>query len=102
AASATTCNNTAQNYTITSDVSGTTFSWGRAAVAGISNAAVSNQTSNSITETLINTASAPVNIVYVITPTANGCSGPSFNYTITVNPTPTVTSAASATICNNT
>jgi len=102
AASATICNSTAQNYSITSNVSGTTFSWGRAAVAGISNGAVSNQTSSTITESLVNTTSAPVAVTYVITPTANGCSGPAFNYTVTVNPTPTVTSAASATICNST
>src|SRR6185437_11951399 len=102
AASATICNNSPQNYIITSNVAGTAFSWGRAAVAGISNAAVSNQTSNSITETLVNTTNAPVAVTYVITPTANGCSGPAFTYTVTVNPTPTITSAASATVCNST
>jgi gliding motility-associated-like protein len=102
AANAITCNNTAQNYTITGSVSGTTFSWSRAAVAGISNTAVSGQTSNTITESLINTTSAPVNVIYSIVPSANGCTGPTFTYTVTVNPTPTVTSAASATTCNNT
>jgi len=102
AASAATCNNTAQNYTITGSVSGTTYAWSRAAIAGISNAAVSGQTSSTITESLINTTSAPVNVLYTIVPAANGCSGPTFTYTVTVNPTPTVTSAASGTICNNT
>ncbi|MDB5125149.1 MAG: hypothetical protein JWP94_3278 [Mucilaginibacter sp.] len=102
AASATTCNNTTQNYTITSNVAGTTFTWGRAVVAGISNAAVSGQTTSSITETLANTSNAPVVVTYVITPTANGCNGPAFNYAVTVNPTPVVTSAATATTCNST
>ncbi|OCX51945.1 hypothetical protein BEL04_18265 [Mucilaginibacter sp. PPCGB 2223] len=102
AASATICNNTAQSYTITGNVSGTTYTWSRATVAGISNAAVNGQTSNTITESLLNTTSAPVNAVYTIVPAANGCSGPAFTYTVTVNPTPTVTSAAGATICNNT
>jgi gliding motility-associated-like protein len=101
AASATTCNNTPENYNITSNVTGTTFNWGRAAVAGISNAAVGGQTTSSITETLVNTSNLPVIVTYVITPTANGCTGPAFNYKVTVNPTPTVTSAASATTCNN-
>src|SRR6185312_6749708 len=101
AASATICNSTAQNYTITGSVTGTTFSWGRAAVAGISNAAVSNQAGSSITETLVNTTNAPVAVTYVITPTANGCSGPAFNYIVTVNPTPTVTSAVlTQTVCS--
>src|SRR6185312_8950062 len=102
AARDTICNNTAQNYTITSAVTGTTFSWGRAAVTGISNAAVSGQTASTITETLANTTNAPVAVTYVITPTANGCSGPAFNYVVTVNPTPTVTSAANAAICDST
>src|SRR5204862_353003 len=101
-AAASICNSTAQNYTITSGVSGTTYSWSRASVAGISNAAVTTQTSNPITETLVNTTSSPVNVTYVITPTANGCTGPDFNYTVTVNPTPTVTGVASASICNST
>ena len=102
AGSATICNNTAQNYTITSGVSGATFTWSRAAVTGISNLAVSGQTSNTITETLINTGNVPVAVTYTIMPSANGCGGASFPYTVTVNPTPTITSAGSATLCNNT
>ncbi len=101
AASAVTCNNEVQDYTIISDVSGATFSWGRAAVAGISNTAVSSQSSSTITETLTNTTSAPIAVVYSIIPQANGCTGANFTYTVTVNPTPAVTSAASATVCNN-
>ncbi|SMD17252.1 Ig-like domain-containing protein, partial [Pedobacter nyackensis] len=96
------CNNTIQNYIITSDVSGTTFTWSRAEVTGISNAGVSNQTGNSITETLENTTSAPINVVYEIIPSLNGCNGPMFTYTLTVNPTPTVTSPATAITCDNT
>jgi gliding motility-associated-like protein len=96
------CNNTAQNYTITSTVAGTTFSWDRAAVAGISNAAVSGQTSSQITETLVNTTNAPINVVYTITPSANGCSGTAFTYTVTVQPSSIVTSAATGTVCSGT
>ncbi|MGV3529167.1 MAG: PKD-like domain-containing protein [Flavisolibacter sp.] len=96
------CNLTALNYNISSNVSGATFTWSRAAVAGIANAAVSNQTGSSITETLNNTTSAPINVIYSIVPAANGCEGPAFTYTVTVNPTAVVNSAASAVICNNT
>ncbi|HWZ15670.1 MAG TPA: PKD-like domain-containing protein, partial [Mucilaginibacter sp.] len=102
AASATLCNNTAQNYNILSNVAGTTFTWSWATVANISNLAVSGQTSSTITEALVNTTNTPVAVTYVITPTANGCTGPAFNYTVTVNPTPIVNSLASATLCNNT
>ncbi|PWT73309.1 MAG: hypothetical protein C5B59_13775, partial [Bacteroidetes bacterium] len=99
-ANGTICSGVAQNYTIASDVAGTTFSWSRAAVAGISNAAVVSQTDNPITETLTNTTSGAVTVTYVITPSANGCAGTPFNYVVTVNPSPTVSSAATGTICS--
>ncbi|MGE5521410.1 MAG: PKD-like domain-containing protein, partial [Candidatus Dadabacteria bacterium] len=101
-ANAIVCNSTAQNYSITSNVLGTTYTWSRATVTGISNAPVVNQTGNAITEVLNNTSNAPVDVTYIIIPTANGCPGPSFNYVVTVNPTPIVTSTAAASICNNT
>jgi gliding motility-associated-like protein len=83
------------NYTITSDFPTATFSWSRAAVAGISNGAVSGQTTSTITETLINTTASPIQVPYIITPISAGCPGKPFTYTVTVNPipaAPTVTS----------
>jgi hypothetical protein len=100
AASGTICSGATQNYTITSGVSGTTYSWSRAAVAGCSNAGVTEQSSNPITEALINNTNAPVNVTYVITPTANGCTGNPFNYVVTVNPTATVTAVPNQVVCN--
>jgi uncharacterized protein GlcG (DUF336 family) len=99
-ASGTICSGTAQNYQITSNIAGTTFSWNRPAVAGISNAAVSGQTSSVINELLVNTTSSPVTVNYNITPTASGCTGPVFNYTVTVNPTPTVSFTYSSPACS--
>jgi gliding motility-associated-like protein len=95
AATANVCSGTALNYTITSDFPTATFSWSRAAVAGISNAAVSGQTSATITETLINTTNAAIQVPYIITPISAGCPGKPFTYTVTVNAipaAPTVTS----------
>src|SRR6202012_2404283 len=63
---------------------------GGAALANISNPAVSGQTSGTITETLINTGTSPVAVVYIITPVANGCPGTQSTYTVTVNPIPAV------------
>ena len=100
AAIGTICSGVAQNYTITSGVTGATYSWSRAAVAGISNTAVSGQTSNPITEALTNTTGSAINVVYTITPSASGCSGTPFTRTVTVNPSPTITSAASGNICS--
>src|SRR5206468_1555531 len=102
AASTSICNSTAQNYNITSNVTGTTYLRTKESVVGISNPAVTAQTANPITETLSNTTNSPVIVTYIITPTANGCTGPAFTYRVTVNPTPSVTSAASTSICNST
>jgi large repetitive protein len=96
------CSGNALNYSITSNIPAATFVWGRAQVAGISNPAIANQTSAIINETLTNTTGNAVIVTYIITPAANGCSGSPFNYVVTVNPTPMVTSAANATICSGT
>jgi gliding motility-associated-like protein len=96
------CGGVPLNYTITADIAGATYSWSRAAVTGISNPAVSAQTSGIITEALVNTAQSPIDVTYLITPLNNGCSGPVFKYVVTVYPTPTVTSTPTATICDNT
>ncbi|MGZ3820665.1 MAG: Ig-like domain-containing protein, partial [Mucilaginibacter sp.] len=97
-----TCSGNALNYTITSNIPAATFNWSRAAVAGISNPAVVNQLSGTITETLVNTGTTAVNVTYVITPTANGCPGTPFNYVVTVNPTPAVTSKLTDAMCSGT
>jgi gliding motility-associated-like protein len=96
------CSGTALNYTITADVDAPAFFWSRAAVPGISNPAVTGQTTGTITETLLNTGSTQVNVKYMITPLANGCSGPVFTYQVTVNPLPPVKSNPTAAICNGT
>src|ERR1019366_8949105 len=86
AAAGAVCSNVAESYTITSATAGTTYSWGRAVVGGISNAAAVGQVTNPIAETLVNTTANPVNVTYLITPSANGCAGPVFTYVVTVNP----------------
>lgn len=96
------CNNTAQNYTIRSNVNFSTFTWSREAVAGIDNAAVSLQSGSAITETLVNTTTSPISVVYQLSATSDGCTGPTASYTVKVNPTPHVISAETALICNST
>jgi gliding motility-associated-like protein len=91
------CTGVPQSYVITSNEPAAVYSWSRAAVTGISNPAVNNQTGSTITETLINTTANPVDVIYIITPTGNGCPGVPFKYTATVNPTLPLASAASNT-----
>ena len=45
---------------------------------------------SSISQTLTNTTNTAQNVVYTVTPNANGCSGSSFTVTVTVNPTPSI------------
>ena len=74
---------TALNYIPTSSGAGTVFTWSRAIVSGISN--VGTNGSGNITETLINTTSSPVNVVYEYTLALNGCTVKE-NVVVTVNP----------------
>lgn len=94
------CSGNALNYTITANLPSATFSWTRVAVAGISNPAAVGQTTNTITETLINTSSNAIDVNYLITPINNGCQGTTVNYPVTVYPTPAVTSGNPPPICN--
>lgn len=93
----TVCSGVAQNYSFSSTIPGSSFIWSRAAIANITNPVVSGQTgTTSITEILQSIVTSPVDVVYQIVPTVNGCAGPTFNYTVTVKPIP-VTPTASTT-----
>jgi gliding motility-associated-like protein len=96
----TVCSGTPLNYTMTANLAGTTYTYSRNAVAGISNPAVANQPATSITETLINTTGTNINVTYAITPNLNGCDGVPFNYIVTVYPTPIVTSSSADPGCS--
>ncbi|WP_294824436.1 PKD-like domain-containing protein [uncultured Flavobacterium sp.] len=80
----------------------TVYTWAApAAQAGVTGLTAGNN-SNSISATVTNSNTAPVDITYVVTPTTNGCTGSAFNITVTVQPTPTVTTVLSQTVCNGT
>ncbi len=101
ASAITICNESSVDYTITSATTGTTYTWSRDAVAGISNAAVTGQTGNPITEELTNETTAPIVVRYLISPTGPTiCAGEDFDLVVTVNPTPNV-SADNETICSS-
>lgn len=94
----TACSGVPLNYPIISDTDGATFTWSRAAYPG--NPAVTNQTTSTITETLVNTGSTAIDVTYTITAIINGCSGPVANVVVTVYPAANVTSPPALTICN--
>lgn len=88
------CSGTLLSYTPSSTVSGTTFSWTRAAIEGINNAAAVG--TNGINEILVNTQAAPLTVNYQYMLTANGCSpSGSTAVSVVVNPQPTLSSTLS-------
>lgn len=92
------CSNTVFSYTPTSSTVGTTFSWSRAVVSGISNPVASG--TNNPSETLINTLSTPVSVVYSYAlNTPDGCVNTQ-SVTVSVNPLPVLSSAAPGAICS--
>jgi hypothetical protein len=80
------CDSTAFIYTAATATIGTVFTWSRAAVTGIANAAASGSGTN-INEVLSNTTNNDVVVPYVITMVANGCTNSDIIY-VTVHPTP--------------
>ncbi len=79
-------------------VSGTTYTWDNNTTS-ISLAATG--TGNIASFTATNSGTTPVVATLTVTPTANGCTGSSQTFTITVNPTPTVNDPSDQLLCNN-
>ena len=71
---------------------GTQYTWTVAANANVTGA--SNQTiaTSTISQILTNTTNTVQTVVYTVTPISGTCSGATFTVTVTVNPTPALTS----------
>ena len=94
------CSGTSSNIALTSNISGSTFAW-TVVQSGVSGASAGS--GSTIAQLLSATGTNAGTATYFITPTADGCSGASFNVVITVNPTPVITAAPSSqTICSGT
>ncbi len=94
--SASICSGTAFTYTPTSSTNGATFTWTRAAVAGISNAAITTPQTTNPNEVLINTSGVPVTVVYAYAVTGNGCTN-QVSVSVSVNPPPVAAFTATPT-----
>jgi len=79
------CTGTNFTYTPASTTIGATFTWTRAAVAGISNAAITTPQTGNPNETLVNTTTLPVTVVYSYVVSHNSCVN-TVNVNVTVNP----------------
>jgi RHS repeat-associated protein len=94
------CSNQTTSISITNPnaISGTTYTW------TVSPGAVTGASAGSgplIAQTLTNGTVSAVNVVYTITPQANGCNGPSINVTVTVNPKPLAPIVNAASRCGS-
>ena len=94
------CSGTATSVALTSNVSGTTYTW-IVVQSGVSGA--SDGSGDFIAETLTATGITAGTATYTITPKANGCDGAPISVIVTVNPLPVVTATPdSQTICSGT
>ncbi|MDZ4714331.1 MAG: PKD-like domain-containing protein [Cytophagales bacterium] len=84
------CSGATFTYNALSGTAGATFAWSRAAIAGITEAATAGIAN--VSETLTNTTTAPINVIYAYVTTANGCVSPTQNVVVTVNPVPVLSS----------
>ena len=83
------CSGSVLHYVATSATAGTVFNWSRNAIPGILEPAVPVAVGD-VNETLTNTTNAPIVVTYHYTLVANGCTGNSYDVTVTVNPTPPI------------
>jgi hypothetical protein len=89
-----------QPVTLFSPTPAVGFSWTATSPTGITGVTTSGS-STIPAQTLTNTTSSPITVTYIASATTNGsasCPGATATYSITVNPTPTVTQPANQTV----
>ena len=92
-ANQTICSGDTTSFVLTSTMPGTTYSW-TIIQTGVSGGSAGNGTS--ISQVLATTGTASGTAVYIITPTAGGCTGLPITVTVTVNSIPFATAVPSA------
>ncbi len=83
------CSGTALNFTPTSTIAGTTYTW-TSVISGTVTGITTPSGSGAITDIPVNSGSVPGTVTYTITPNASGCNGTPRDYVVTVNPVPDV------------
>ncbi|GHN01324.1 hypothetical protein WSM22_28130 [Cytophagales bacterium WSM2-2] len=95
------CSATALNFTPTSTIGGTTYTWTSSISGPINPTSVTAGPSSTmpIANSPVNTGNVVGTVTYTITPAFNGCSGTPVNYVVTVNPVPDI-AASNQIICS--
>ncbi len=77
-------------FDFTSDVAGTTYSWVATENENLTGYNESGTTAFIPSQTITNTTNTDQDLVYTITPIADGCAGTPFEYTLTIQPVPVI------------
>ena len=77
-------------FDFTSDVAGTTYSWVATENSNLTGYDLSGTTAFIPSQTITNTTNTDQDLVYTITPIADGCAGTPFEYTFTIQPKPVI------------
>jgi gliding motility-associated-like protein len=102
ASSATICSGGTVSIPLTSNPTGSTFTWIAASNTNVNGESTTTQTTSTLSNTLTNTTTSVQTVTYTVTPTLSGCVGPSQTVTVTVNPLPVVTTPNTTTVCSGT
>lgn len=99
--SQTICSGTATTLIdLTSNLTGTTFTWTATATLGITGFIPSGSTNSIPIQTIRTSSASSGTVTYTITPSLNGCIGIPSTYIINVNPAPSITTQpASSIVC---
>ncbi len=93
------CSNDVFSYTPASATAGTSFSWERAVVSGITPAGPTSGSDNP-NETLVNITSATIPVTYEYTLEANGCSNVQ-NVVVNIRPEPVISAGQTTSVCSD-
>ncbi|ALJ03641.1 hypothetical protein APS56_00085 [Pseudalgibacter alginicilyticus] len=87
---------------LTSNITGTTFTWTASAPAGVSGFTASGNSDIIPIQTIFNSNTSSESVTFSITPSINGCDGTPLNLVITVDPAPSfISQPQPETICLN-
>ena len=101
ASTATICSGGTVNILLTSSVA-SSYTWIAADNVNTTGESIGLRSTGVLSNIIVNNSLVPQNVVYTVIPTSTsgGCVGPSQTVTVTVNPSPNMTSASTATICS--
>ena len=89
------------NIVLSSNISGTAFSWEGTLYSGSGTTGFTNGTGTLINQTLTNISSLPAEVHYIITATANLCVNDNTKIIITVNPAPLASNQIPTAVCSD-